>query len=232
MLCVFYFLLRYGRRPLIVAAGAFYVAGSVALALAPSYLWLLIGRLALGLGVGLSSIAVPVYLAEASPPLFRGRVVSCYTVSIVAGQAAACVVNIVADACLSEQGKWRVSLGFAALPALLLLAGFACFGLPESPKWLASRGRAKEAQNVLAKLRGASGGGIGSDGHSSSSSSSSRSGGSSSRNGSSSGSGSVLADQVESDWQALLVLPSDDVGDVKVRMRGGESNCSIELARE
>lgn len=194
-----------------MAAGAFYVAGSVALAVAPGYLWLLIGRLALGLGVGLSSIAVPVYLAEASPPLFRGRVVSCYTVSIVAGQAAACVVNIVADAFLSQQSKWRVSLGFAALPALLLLAGFACFGLPESPKWLASQGRAKEAQNVLAKLRGASGGGA-----TDSNVLRGGSGSGSSSGDGSGGSGAALAEQVESDWQALLVLPTDDVGDVKV----------------
>lgn len=189
---------RWGRRPLIVAAGVCYVAGSALLAVAPGFHGLLVGRLALGVGVGLSSIAVPVYLAEVAPPSCRGRVVSCYTLSIVGGQAAACVVNIAADAWLPAGLKWRVSLGLAAGPALLLLAGFACLGLPESPKWLAGRGRALEAHQVLARLRGRG-----------------KSGGSGGGSG-----GTVAAEeeaaQLELAWQALLALPEDDVGDVQV----------------
>ena len=144
----------YGRKPLIILAGVCFLLGSFFLALAEDFAELLIGRLLLGLGVGLSSIAVPVYLAELSPPSFRGKIVSCYGLSIVAGQAVACVVNIGCDRWLSYDYKWRVALGSAAIPSALMLCGFLC-GLPESPKWLASQGRPEEARKVLVRLRGA-----------------------------------------------------------------------------
>lgn len=76
----------YGRKPLILSASALYVLGSSVLAVANGFAALLAGRLLLGLGVGLSSIAVPVYLAEVAPPSVRGRLVASYTLSIVFGQ--------------------------------------------------------------------------------------------------------------------------------------------------
>ena len=143
----------YGRKPIIIVSCACYVMGSLVLAVAGSFAVLFTGRLLLGLGVGLSSIAVPVYLAELSPPAFRGRIVSSYTLSIVVGQASSCGVNILCDKYLDPSAKWRWALGIAAGPALVQLTGF-LLGLPESPKWLASAGRGEEALAVLRRLRG------------------------------------------------------------------------------
>jgi len=142
----------YGRKPLILVASVMYVLGSGILAVANGFGMLFFGRFLLGLGVGLSSIAVPVYLAEMSPPHLRGGIVACYTVSIVAGQAIASLLNIGVDIWFSDSMKWRVSLGFAALPAAIQFFGFV-FGLPESPKWLASMDRKKEALVILKTLR-------------------------------------------------------------------------------
>ena len=89
------------------------------------------GRVVLGLGVGLSSMAIPVYVAEASPAELRGRLVSCYNLFIVLGQAAACGASTsCAGRRLSRRpsARWRVSMGVAAAPAFLQLMGF--FYLP------------------------------------------------------------------------------------------------------
>ena len=73
---------KYGRKPIIMLASFFYCAGSSIVAVAPGFAVLVLGRLLLGLGVGLSSMAIPVYVAEASPPELRGNLVSCYNLFI------------------------------------------------------------------------------------------------------------------------------------------------------
>ena len=143
-----------GRKPVIMVAACFYAGGSATIAAAPGFGVLVLGRVLLGLGVGLSSMAIPVYVAEAAPPEIRGRLVSFYNLFIVLGQAAACGVNVWAAAALGVSARWRASMGAAAAPALLQLAGF-CF-LPESPRWLAQRGDVAGARAVLKRLRGAS----------------------------------------------------------------------------
>ena len=79
-----------GRKPVIMVAACFYAGGSATIAAAPGFGVLVLGRVLLGLGVGLSSMAIPVYVAEAAPPEIRGRLVSFYNLFIVLGQAAAC----------------------------------------------------------------------------------------------------------------------------------------------
>ena len=143
----------YGRRPLIIAASILYVLGSVLLALAHDFVTLMVGRISLGFGVGLSSIAIPVYLSELSPSQYRGRVVACYTSSIVFGQLVACIANIAADEWLRGSMKWRTTLGIAAIPAAIQLAGFVFGGLPESPRWLLSKGRNADAVTALMFIR-------------------------------------------------------------------------------
>mmetsp|Transcript_12740 Transcript_12740/g.33693 ORF Transcript_12740/g.33693 Transcript_12740/m.33693 type:complete len:485 (-) Transcript_12740:20-1474(-) len=141
-----------GRKPVIMVASCFYCLGSLTVAAARGFGELVAGRVVLGLGVGLSSMAIPVYVAEASPAELRGRLVSCYNLFIVLGQAAACGVNIVCGTYLGTSSRWRVSMGVAAAPAFLQLIGFVY--LPESPRWLAQTGDVDGAARVLETLRG------------------------------------------------------------------------------
>lgn len=140
----------FGRRCIIMCASLLYCSGSVAIGLAPNLTYLVAGRIILGLGVGLSSMAIPVYISEAAPPRVRGKLVSCYTLSVVLGQAVACGVNVAVQATLDSSLRWRVSMGVAAVPALVQLVGF--LWLPESPRWLASKGRTEEAEAVAERL--------------------------------------------------------------------------------
>lgn len=75
-----------------------------------------------GLGVGVASVTVPVYIAELAPPRLRARLVSLNVLAITGGQFAAYLVNWGAA---HLPGNWRWMLGVAALPPLVQLAGLA-----------------------------------------------------------------------------------------------------------
>ncbi|KAG6959027.1 hypothetical protein JG688_00010275 [Phytophthora aleatoria] len=93
--------------------------------------------------------AVPLYIAEASPPQIRGRLVSLNSALITGGQFFASVL----DALLADtEGGWRYMLGLAAIPAIVQFAGF--LALPKSPHYLVSKGRNDEARAALLKIRG------------------------------------------------------------------------------
>jgi SP family myo-inositol transporter-like MFS transporter 13 len=138
-----------GRKPVILISSALFTAGSLFMGMAQSFEVLLVGRLIVGLAVGLASMAVPLYIAEASPPDMRGRLVSLNTACITGGQFFAAVL----DASLSTMdGGWRYMLGLAAVPAVLQFIGF--LFLPESPRYLLSKGKMNRARRALAQIRG------------------------------------------------------------------------------
>lgn len=143
---------RYGRRPIIMVASGLYAIGSICIGFAPGFQLLVVGRVILGLGVGLSSMSIPVYIAEVAPPAVRGKLVSCYNFFIVLGQASACGVNIVVQATMAGGLRWRVSMGLAAIPAIVQFIGF--LNLPESPRWLAQVGCTEKARDVVRRVTG------------------------------------------------------------------------------
>ena len=112
---------RYGRRPVILFSSVTFIAGAVMLTIAKNYYMLLGGRFVLGLGVGLASMSMPVYVSEASEPSMRGFLVTCINVAITFGQFfSACI-----DGAFSNVvDGWRYMLGLAAVPALIQLIGF------------------------------------------------------------------------------------------------------------
>ncbi|KAJ8577620.1 hypothetical protein ON010_g1587 [Phytophthora cinnamomi] len=139
----------FGRRRVILMSSAMFTAGSVLMAFAESFGELLIGRLVVGIAIGFASMTVPLYIAEVSPPSIRGRLVSLNNVCVTGGQFFACVL----DALLANvDGGWRYMLGLAAIPAFLQLLGF--LALPETPRYLMSKGRKEEAWESLVKVRG------------------------------------------------------------------------------
>ncbi|RVE71275.1 hypothetical protein OJAV_G00050200 [Oryzias javanicus] len=139
-----------GRRMCILLASFIFSFGGVMLALAPDKVVLLVGRIVVGLGIGIASMTVPVYIAEVSPPHLRGQLVTINSLFITGGQFIASVVDG-AFSYLSEDG-WRYMLGLSVLPAVLQFLGFIC--LPESPRWLLQNGQNQEALQVLCRIRG------------------------------------------------------------------------------
>ncbi|XP_069833354.1 proton myo-inositol cotransporter isoform X1 [Dendropsophus ebraccatus] len=139
-----------GRRPCILLASLLFMAGAVVLAAAGGKETLLGGRVVVGLGIGIASMTVPVYIAEAAPPHLRGRLVTINTLFITGGQFFAAVVDG-AFSYLPRDG-WRYMLGLSAVPAILQFLGF--LFLPESPRWLIQKGQTQKGRRVLSQIRG------------------------------------------------------------------------------
>jgi SP family myo-inositol transporter-like MFS transporter 13 len=136
-----------GRRAALLAADALFLGGALAMAAAGGARALIVGRALVGLGVGLASVAAPVYIAEAAPPRARAALVTHNVLAITAGQLLAYLLNL---AFSFLPGSWRWMLGAAALPAAAQAA--LLLSLPESPRWLAGRGRGGAAARAAARL--------------------------------------------------------------------------------
>ena len=137
---------RLGRRLTLLLIGVLYLIGSLWSALATDVYGFLIARVIGGIGIGVSTVAAPLYISEISPPRYRGRLAGMFQFNIVFG----ILVAYLSNALLAGIGDnaWRWMLGVAALPSLIytLLA----FGLPESPRWLLVRkGDTAKAREVL-----------------------------------------------------------------------------------
>ena len=141
-----------GRRLTIIIASILFTIGSVSMAVAPNKEILLVGRAVVGMGIGLSSMTIPMFISEVAPVEKRGTLTTLNVAFITGGQfIAACV-----DGGLSgvEEG-WRYMLGIAMVPSVLQFIGFVFF-LPESPRWFLLKNRVSEAESVLKKIRGKS----------------------------------------------------------------------------
>ncbi|XP_075993818.1 proton myo-inositol cotransporter-like [Genypterus blacodes] len=142
-----------GRRVCILIASFVFSVGGIVLGLSPDKWALLVGRVIVGLGIGLASMTVPVYIAEVSPPHMRGRLVTINVLFITGGQFIASLMDG-AFSYLSHDG-WRYMLGLSTVPAIMQFIGF--FFLPESPRWLLQNGFDLEAREVLSRIRGSDG---------------------------------------------------------------------------
>jgi MFS transporter, SP family, sugar:H+ symporter len=138
---------RLGRRRLIILAAITFTVGAVAAAAAPSAGALVAARFVLGLAVGSAALVVPLYLSEIAPTKIRGAIASLNQMMIVVGILAAFVVNAI----LASSGDWRLMLGLAAVPSLVLLVGMAF--MPETPRFLVRTGEEDEARDVLEEVR-------------------------------------------------------------------------------
>lgn len=127
-----------------------YVTSAVGCALAWSWPSLVVFRFIGGLGIGGSSVLSPVYMAEIAPPKLRGRLVGLFQINVVVGVLLAYCSNfLIADVALGAV-EWRLELGVAGIPALAFF--LLLFAVPESARWLATKGRRAEALAVLESL--------------------------------------------------------------------------------
>ncbi|MGF9857865.1 sugar porter family MFS transporter [Priestia endophytica] len=141
-----------GRRKNIIYLAVLFFVGTLGCTFAPNVTVMVIFRFLLGLAVGGASVTVPTYLAEVSPAERRGRMVTQNELMIVGGQLLAFTCNAVLGNMMADDvNVWRYMLAIASLPAVFLFIGM--LRMPESPRWLISKGKNEEALTVLQKIR-------------------------------------------------------------------------------
>jgi MFS transporter, SP family, major inositol transporter len=141
-----------GRKRIITWMALLFIVGAAGCVAAFNLEVLLASRFVLGLAVGASSVVVPTYIAEVAPHEKRGGLVSRNEFMLVVGQFLAFLLNaIIGNVWGSNEHVWRYMLVIAVVPAVLLFLGM--LRMPESPRWLAGRGRHEEALTVLKTIR-------------------------------------------------------------------------------
>jgi len=138
---------RIGRRASLRWMAILYVVSAAGCAFAWNWSALVFFRFIGGLGIGGSSVLGPMYIAEIAPAKWRGRLVGTFQFNVVFGILLAYFSNYLIGTMGFGDAEWRWKLGVSGLPALLFLA--LLFGIPESPRWLAKKGRTSEAGEVL-----------------------------------------------------------------------------------
>lgn len=140
-----------GRRPMLIASSILYFGSGLVMLWSPNVYVLLLARLFDGFGIGLAVTLVPVYISETAPSDIRGQLNTLPQFTGSGGMFLAyCMVFGMS---LMDSPSWRLMLGILSIPSLAYFA-LAVFYLPESPRWLVSKGRMLEAKKVLQKLRG------------------------------------------------------------------------------
>jgi SP family sugar:H+ symporter-like MFS transporter len=150
-----------GRRNTLMVAAALFLAGALVQGFSHAQLIFVIARICGGMAVGAASVLSPAYISEVAPAEIRGRLTTVQQIMIITGLTAAFVVNyfLAKSAGVSTERfwlglqAWRWMFLMQALPAGIFLV--ALLMIPESPRYLVSRGREDQATGVLTKLFGA-----------------------------------------------------------------------------
>lgn len=142
---------KLGRKYTILISSFVFTVGSLLMCVAWDYGSLVSGRCIVGIGIGLASLTTPMYIAEVAEPKMRGTLVTINGLLICLGQFVAGMIDGIFDSLFPDNG-WRVMLGLAAVPSLVMFIGFK-FLLPESPRWLVMNNHIDEAKEVLMSVR-------------------------------------------------------------------------------
>lgn len=157
---------RYGRRSVLVLAAVLFLVSALGCGLMPSFSTIILARIIGGLGVGIASSMVPLYISEIAPAKIRGRLVTYYQLAVtfgilVAYLSNAYLVQVGADAAerlsgwlgiLFSEEVWRGMFIVGALPALVFLLGLLV--IPESPRWLLQKGNRAAGMALLTRFVG------------------------------------------------------------------------------
>jgi len=147
---------RIGRKKVLIITAILFFISSLAAAFAGSLTQFILARLIGGLGIGAASMLSPLYISEIAPARNRGQLVSLYQLAIVIGINLIYFVNLkiasIGDQAWNIEWGWRYMLASGMLPAFLFF--LLLFFVPESPRWLTSKGYNDEALGILEKVSG------------------------------------------------------------------------------
>ena len=157
---------RYGRRPILILAAVLFLIAALGCGLLPSFSAIIVARILGGVGVGIASSMVPLYISEIAPARIRGRLVTYYQLAVTFGILVAYLSNayLVEAAATVAEGQpgwyrllfndevWRGMFIVGALPALVFMLGLLV--IPESPRWLLQRGNKTEGIALLTRFVG------------------------------------------------------------------------------
>ena len=145
---------RFGRKVTMLITAILFILNSIGTALPFSFSMFVLFRIIGGIGVGIASMVVPMYIAEIAPPKRRGALVGNYQLAIVIGIVVVYFVNYL----IALQGDhnwnlnigWRWMFGSEIVPSILFFIFI--FFIPESPRWLIKQGETTKAIAVLQKI--------------------------------------------------------------------------------
>jgi len=142
---------RFGRKKVLVATALLLSVGGILCAFAPSFIFLILGRVIGGIAVGWGLVIAPVYIAEIAPTERRGSLGMINQVAIMIGISAAYFINwLILD--LVHLHQWQWMLGLVAVPSALYFIFL--FLIPESPRWLITKGEVDQASSILSNIGG------------------------------------------------------------------------------
>jgi MFS transporter, SP family, arabinose:H+ symporter len=141
---------RFGRKKILMITAVLFALSAIGSGISNTVTAFIFYRILGGLAVGGASVLAPVYIAEVSPALLRGRMVSINQLTIVIGISLAYYSNWFMLA--TGDNAWRWMFAAEAVPAVFFLA--ALFIIPESPRWLVARQKDAQAKNILEKIAG------------------------------------------------------------------------------
>lgn len=141
---------RIGRKNTLIWIGFLYLLSAIWSAMAGDVYSFMVARFLGGLGVGISTVAAPLFISEIAPPKLRGRLAGMFQFNIVFGILIAYLSNFLLGQLIADS-SWRWMLGAEALPAAIYMA--MCFALPQSPRWLiVKKGDPQTARDLLCRL--------------------------------------------------------------------------------
>ena len=149
---------RAGRKKMLLFSACLFLVSAVGTALAGSFAHFVLARILGGVGIGIASMASPMYIAEITPARIRGRMVSANQFAIISGMLVIYFVNYFiarhGDEAWNAETGWRWMFASGAIPSVLFLV--LLLWVPESPRWLVEQGLKERARGILSRIGGES----------------------------------------------------------------------------
>jgi SP family arabinose:H+ symporter-like MFS transporter len=155
---------RFGRKLPLILTALLFISSALGCAFMPGLSGVIAFRIIGGIGIGIASSVVPLYISEIAPAETRGRLVTYYQFALTLGILLAYLSNaalldmepvkhgVFGASEIFDHQVWRGMLGMGLIPAVFFLFGL--FMIPESPRWLIQKGRLKEGASIISRISG------------------------------------------------------------------------------